>query len=198
MAQDITSVTDRDSLSAELRRERGRQGRKASAKSTIVVIVAAIAVAAVIATMFLPVLRIEGASMSSTLNDGDVALAIKDGRYETGDVVAFYHNNDILIKRVIANAGQWVDIGEDGAVYVDGKRLDEPYVTNQSRGECTIELPYQVPEGRIFVMGDHRDTSIDSRSTQVGSVRQELVIGKILLRLWPLGGLGSPSTKRGS
>ena len=148
-------------------------------------ILAIAGLAAVIATFFLPVLRIDGDSMTDTLHDGDVTVTVRGSRYRTGDVIAFYHNNSILVKRVIAAAGQWVDIDQDGVVYVDGERIEEPYVSNLALGECTIDLPYQVPDGRVFVMGDHRDTSIDSRSGQIGPVREDLVIGRIFLRVWP-------------
>lgn len=187
----ITDVTSRRNLDRELRREQKKENKKAMVASVIRALIAVVAVAAIISTLFLPVLRIDGNSMSETLHDGDIAIVAKGSGYATGDIVAFYHNNDILIKRVIASAGQWVDIADDGTVYVDGQELDEPYVTNLARGECTMEFPYQVPEGRLFVMGDHRNTSIDSRSTQIGPVRQDLIIGKLILRVWPIGGLGN-------
>lgn len=183
---DITAVANRKELAAELTREKQNRQAKGSIGKIIRVVAAVAGVAAVIATFILPVLRIDGNSMSETLSDGDITVAVRFGGYDTGDIIAFYHNNDILIKRVIAKSGQWVDIDEYGVVTVDGKVLDEPYVTNPSLGETTIELPYQVPEGRLFVMGDHRDTSIDSRNGQVGPVREELVIGRITMRIWPI------------
>jgi signal peptidase I len=128
--------------------------------------------------------------MTETLNDGDVVLALRGSRYSTGDVVAFYYNNNILIKRVIARTGQWVDIDEDGTVYVDNVRLDEPYVSEKALGECDITLPYQVPDGRVFVMGDHRSTSLDSRSTSLGCISEDMVVGRLLLRVWPLQDVG--------
>lgn len=184
---DITDITSRERLDEEFRREQGIEGRKAIVAGIIRALLAVIAVAAIVSTLFLPVLRIDGNSMSETLHDGDITVVARGSRYGTGDIIAFYHNNDILIKRVIASAGQWVDIDEDGTVRVDGEELDEPYVSNPSRGECSMEFPYQVPEGRLFVMGDHRNTSIDSRSNQIGPVRQDLVIGKIIVRVWPIG-----------
>ena len=131
--------------------------------------------------------------MSDTLQDGDIVVAINDSKYSTGNVVAFYYNNNILIKRVIATAGSWVDIDRDGNVSVNGEPLDEPYVTDKAIGECNITLPYQVPDDRIFVMGDHRETSVDSRNTAVGCISSDLVVGRILFRIWPLSGLGSIS-----
>ena len=154
----------------------------------MLVVVAAAAV--LVAVLLLPVLQIYGTSMSGTLDAGDVVVSVKTNDLEAGDVVAFYYNNNILVKRVIAHAGQWVDIDGDGNVYVDGRELDEPYVSEKALGETNITLPYQVPDGRIFVMGDNRAVSIDSRNTSVGCVASEQLVGKIVFRVWPLTELG--------
>ena len=128
--------------------------------------------------------------MTETLKNEDIVVAVSSSKYKTGDVIAFYYNNNILVKRVIAAAGDWVDIDKDGNVYVNEKPLDEPYITEKSLGDCNIDLPYQVPEGKCFVMGDHRATSIDSRNTAVGCVGNDMVVGKILVRAWPLSEIG--------
>ena len=117
-------------------------------------------------------------------------LTISGTKYKTGDVIAFYFNNSILIKRVIATAGEWVDIDDDGNVYVNGQMLNEPYISEKAIGDCNIELPYQVPDGKCFLMGDHRATSIDSRNTAVGCIGDDMVVGRLLLRVWPIEGLG--------
>ena len=145
--------------------------------------------AVLVATLWLPVLQIYGSSMTPTLEEGDIVVSIKSKTYETGDIVEFYYNNKILIKRVIAGSGDWVDLDEDGTVYVNGEKLDEPYVKDKAFGECDLELPYQVPESRIFVMGDHRSVSVDSRSKAVGCVAEEQIVGKLVCRIWPLTGL---------
>ena len=132
-----------------------------------------------------------GKAMENGLKDNDLVYVHKTKDVRQGDVIAFYYNNKILVKRVIAQAGEWVDIDENGAVSVNGRPLDEPYVKEPALGECDIELPYQVPDGRCFVMGDHRSTSVDSRSTAVGCVAQEQVVGKIVFRVWPLSALGA-------
>jgi signal peptidase I len=124
--------------------------------------------------------------MTPTLEDGNVVILTKGSSYETGDVIAFYYNNKILIKRVIASAGDWVDIASDGTVSVNGEVLDEPYVSERSLGECDLEFPYQVPDERVFVLGDHRSVSVDSRSSQIGCVSEEQVVGKLALCIWPL------------
>ena len=177
-------------LEAELERERykNRYGRVLRSTAFSLVVVAAIAV--LIAVLLLPVLQISGTSMTDSLQDEDIVVALNSSRYKTGDVIAFYYNNNILVKRVIAASGDWVDIDKDGNVYVNDELLDEPYVTDKALGDCNITLPYQVPDGRCFVMGDHRATSIDSRNTAVGCVSNDMVIGKILLRVWPMSGFG--------
>ena len=143
------------------------------------------------ATLWLPVLQIYGASMAPTLSDGDILFSVKTADFEPGDIVAFYYNNKILVKRVIARAGDWVDMAEDGVVYVNERELQESYLTEKAFGETNIELPYQVPDGRFFVMGDHRSTSVDSRNTAVGCVAQEQIVGKIIFRVWPFERLGA-------
>lgn len=128
--------------------------------------------------------------MSPTLKDGEVVVTVKTSNFETGDIVSFYYNNKILVKRVIAKAGDWVNIDADGKVYVNEVPLDEPYLEEKAFGDTNIELPYQVPDGKIFVMGDHRATSVDSRNTAVGCVAQEQIVGKIIFRIWPLNRAG--------
>ena len=123
--------------------------------------------------------------MTDTLQDGDIVVAFSGRNYESGDVVAFYYNNEILVKRVIATAGDWVNIDEDGNVYVNDELLDEPYLSDKALGQCNIEMPYQVPDGRCFIMGDHRSTSIDSRNTAVGCISNDMIIGRIFVRIWP-------------
>lgn len=151
-------------------------------------VVAAIAI--LIATLWMPVLQITGASMTPTLIDGQFVVAMKTDKFEPGDITAFYYNNKILIKRVIASAGDWVNIEENGDVFINGILLEEPYLTEKALGECNIELPYQVPDGKVFVMGDDRAVSLDSRTTAVGPVSSEQVLGRVVLRVWPLAEFG--------
>lgn len=162
-------------------------------RSTVAILIVVAAVAILVATLWMPVLQIYGTSMTPTLSDGDVIFSVKTANFDSGDVVAFYYNNKILVKRVVAVAGDWVDIGEDGTVYVNDRPLEEPYLSEKAYGDTNIELPYQVPDGKIFVMGDHRATSVDSRNTAVGCVSREQIVGKILFRVWPLGGFGPVS-----
>lgn len=160
-------------------------------RSTIYTLITVAAVAVLVATLFLPVLRIYGTSMTPTMTDGDIVVSVKQGSFERGDIIAFWFNNKILVKRVIALPGEWVDIDGDGNVSVNGEPLDEPYLTEKALGECDIELPYQVPDGRIFVMGDHRSTSSDSRNSAVGCVAEEQIVGKLVFRVWPFENFGS-------
>ena len=186
-----TYIPSTEELEAELQRERRSSRLRKVLGSTIGVLAVVSAVAVLVATLLMPVLRIYGDSMTNTLFDGDVVVSVSSDSLDTGDVVAFYYNNQILVKRVIANPGDWVDITKDGEVLVNGELLDEPYVTEPSRGNCNIELPYQVPESRVFVMGDHRSVSIDSRNSAVGCVADDQIVGKLVFRIWPLDGFGT-------
>ena len=145
-------------LETELAREKYRRRYGRVMRSTIYTLITVAAVAVLVATLWLPVLQIYGSSMTPTLNEGEIVVSLKGSDFRQGDIVAFYYNNKILVKRVIAGPGQWVNIDEDGTVYVDGEPLDEPYLSEKSFGGCDIQLPYQVPDGRYFVMGDHRST----------------------------------------
>lgn len=177
-------------LEAELKREKYRGRYWKMLRGTVAVLVVVAATAVLISNLLLPILRIYGSSMTPTLVNGNIVAAVRNGTYQRGDIIAFYYNNKILVKRVIGMPGEWVDMDENGNVTIDGEPLEEPYLTGKSLGECDIELPYQVPEGRYFVMGDHRSVSSDSRSSQVGCVSEEQIVGKLLFRLWPLDEIG--------
>ena len=159
-------------------------------RSTIYMLITVAAVAVLVAVLLLPVLQIYGTSMTPTLTEGDIVLSVKTSEFEPGDIIGFYFNNKILVKRVIAQAGDWVNIAEDGTVYVNNVALEEPYIAEKALGNCNIELPYQVPESRVFVIGDDRAVSLDSRNTAIGCVAQETVVGKIVFRVWPLSTFG--------
>lgn len=180
-----------EQLEKELNRENYRKRYNRVLRNTIYTLITVAAIAVLVATLFLPVLRIYGSSMTPTLSDGDIVVSVKGGEYSRGDVVAFWFNNKILVKRVVALPGEWVDIAEDGTVSVNGRPLEEPYLTEKALGECDLELPYQVPDGRLFVMGDHRSTSQDSRSSAVGCVSEEMLVGRLVFRVWPLEGFGT-------
>ena len=178
-------------LEAELSRVKYKRRYRTVLKSTIYTLITVAAVAVLVATLWLPVLQIYGNSMTPTLQDGAIVFSMKGSDFKQGDIIAFYYNNKILIKRVIAGPGEWVNIDEDGTVYVNDVELEEPYLIEKALGDCNIELPYQVPDGRVFVMGDHRSTSVDSRNTAVGCVAQEQIVGKIMFRVWPIKRLGT-------
>ena len=177
-------------LEAELSRVRRKRWFRKMIAGVITALLTVSAVAVLLATRFLPILQVYGDSMSPTLNEGEVVIAFSEAELDTGDVIAFYHNNKVLVKRVIATEGDWVSVSADGTVSVNGKALDEPYVTEISLGNSNIDWPYQVPESHVFVMGDHRSTSIDSRNSAVGCISEETIIGKLVLRVWPLEDLG--------
>ena len=155
-------------------------------RSTIYALVVVAAVAVLLATLFLPVLQVSGDSMNPTLQDKDVIVLVKSGSLKTGDLCGFYWQNKLLLKRVIGLPGDIISLDENGVVTVNGTVLDEPYVDELALGECDIKFPYQVPENRYFVLGDHRATSIDSRSSVIGCVEKNQIVGKVFIRVWPL------------
>ena len=159
--------------------------------STLYALIITAAVAALIATLILPVLQIYGNSMTPTLVEGDIVLSVKTKNIKRGDIISFYYSNRILVKRVIGLPLDEIDIDEDGTVYVNGEKIDEPYVLEKSLGTCDIEFPYQVPEASYFVMGDHRETSIDSRTSAVGSISTDEIVGKIIFSVWPMKHFGA-------
>ncbi len=179
-----------DSIKKELDRYTYRRNFLRTLRNTAFTLVVVAALAILVAVLLMPILRIYGSSMSGTVENGDLVASIKTNNMKTGDVIAFYYNNNILVKRVIAVSGDFVDIDEEGNVYVNQTLLNEPYLSSKAFGETNIELPYQVPEDRIFVMGDNREVSIDSRNTAVGCVAGEQVVGKIVFRIWPLSQIG--------
>lgn len=177
-------------LEAELEREAYKGKYKKTLRSTISVLIVTAAVVVLLAFLIFPVFRIYGSSMSPTVNEGEIVVSLKGGKFECGDVIVLSFNNKLLVKRVIAGPGQWFDLDQDGNVYVDGELIDEPYLTDKAYGDCNISLPYQIPDGRYFVMGDNRSTSQDSRNSIVGCIAEEQIIGKAILRLWPFSEFG--------
>lgn len=171
-------------LEAELKRAKYRREYGKLLRNTISSLIVVAAIAVLVSMLFLPVLRVTGTSMTPTLQNDELVVCRKRGTFQSGDIIAFYFNNKILLKRVIGVAGDIIDIDDSGTVYVNGEALEEPYLNEKALGECDIELPYQVPDERVFVMGDHRSTSVDSRSTAVGCVAEEAVVGKVILRVW--------------
>ena len=177
-----------EALEAELGRTRHRENYRRVLRSTFFSLVVVAAIAVLVATLWMPVLQIYGSSMTPTLDEGQFVVSVKSSQFETGDLLAFYLGNKLLVKRCIA--GDWVDIDEAGNVSVNDVPLDEPYLTEKAFGECDIELPYQVPDERWFLMGDHRSTSVDSRNSTVGCASKEQIVGRIIFRVWPLSEFG--------
>ena len=178
----------------QIEKERARLRHKSrysrTMRSTIAILVVAAAAAVLLATLWMPVLQIYGSSMSPTVEEGEIVVSLKGPELRQGEIIAFYYNNKILVKRIIAGPGQWVDMDEDGSVRVDGELLAEPYLSEKALGQCDIDFPYQVPDERWFVMGDHRATSVDSRTTAIGCVAEEQIVGRIVFRVWPFRALG--------
>ena len=179
-----------EQVAAERARLRYRRRYHRTLRGTLSVLVVAAAAAILVATLWMPVLQIYGSSMTPTVEEGEIVVSLKGSEFRQGEIVAFYYNNKILVKRIIAGPGQWVDMDEDGGVRVDGEPLSEPYLTEKALGQCDIDFPYQVPDGRWFVMGDHRATSVDSRTAAIGCVAEEQIVGRIVFRVWPLSAFG--------
>ncbi len=179
-----------EQIEQERNRLRYKRRYSRTLKSTVAILVVVAAAAILVATLWMPVLRIYGTSMVPTLEDGQIVVSVKSGSFEPGDIVAFYYGNKLLIKRFIAGPADWVDIDADGNVSVNGSVLDEPYIVEKAYGETNITLPYQVPDNRYFLMGDNRDVSVDSRNTAVGCVSDEQIVGKVVFRIWPLSQFG--------
>lgn len=175
---------------AEMKRVKYQRNFRKTIITTVNSLIVVAAVSVLVSMLFLPVLRVTGTSMTPTLYNDELVICNKRSNYKQGDMVAFYFNNKILLKRVIGLPGDWIEITEDGTVFVNGEELIEPYIDEKSLGECDIEFPYQVPESRIFLMGDHRSTSIDSRTNMVGCIADEYIIGRLIFRVWPIKAIG--------
>lgn len=190
MNQETQTEFSVEQLEDTPKREKKKKSSARIVRNILLSVIAVIAVIVLIAALFMPVLQIYGNSMTPTLTEGNLVVSVKEHEFSTGDVIAFNYNNKILVKRVIAGSGELVDISKDGTVYVNNETIEEPYISEKALGDCDIKLPYQVPESRVFVMGDHRSVSVDSRNKSIGCVSEEQVIGKIVFRVWPLSGLG--------
>lgn len=182
-------------IEGELKREKSKDQVKKTFRVTIFTIIVVAAAAVLVATLWMPVLRIYGTSMTPTLDEGDIVISVKSTKYTTGQLISFYYGNKLLVKRIIAGPGDWVNMDEDGNVYVNDMKnpLDEPYISDENKayGEVTIEFPYQVPEERYFVLGDHRETSADSRNVTIGCISEEQIVGRIIFCIWPFANFGT-------
>ena len=179
------SLPTKKQVESERKRYRRQKAYNKALRGTIYVLTIVAAVAVLIATLILPVLQIEGTSMEPTLSNGDIVLLAKTTRFEHGDLCGFTWNNKLLIKRVIGLPGDWIEIDTDGTIYLNGNKLDEPYVQQIAFGECDLEFPFQVPQEQYFVIGDMRESSVDSRNSLIGCIPKDQIVGKVFFRVWP-------------
>lgn len=189
----LYTVPERPVLEKVVQRQQYKRRYGIVLRSTVYTLIVVAALAVLVATLWTPVLQIYGSSMTPTLSEGQFVVSLKGAKFQQGDLVSFYIGNKLLVKRVIAVPGDWVNITEDGTVYVNDEKLEEPYVDELAFGQCDLKLPYQVPESSYFLMGDHRESSVDSRSSAVGAVTHEQIVGKIVFCVWPLSDFGAVS-----
>lgn len=180
-----------EKIETEIKRLKRKKSGCRILKETVFSLLVVAAVAVLAAMLFFPIFRVTGSSMEPSLDSKEIVVCLKNSKFKSGDIVAFYYNNKVLLKRVIGTAGDTIEIDKDGNVFVNGNMLDEPYIKQKSLGQCDIDFPFQVPDNRIFVMGDNRETSVDSRTTAVGCIADEYIIGKVFFRIWPFGKFGS-------
>ena len=180
-----------EKIETEIKRLKRKKSGRRILKETVFSLLVVAAVAVLAAMLFFPIFRVTGSSMEPSLDSKEIVVCLKNSKFKSGDIVAFYYNNKVLLKRVIGTAGDTIEIDKDGNVFVNGNMLDEPYIKQKSLGQCDIDCPFQVPDNRIFVMGDNRETSVDSRTTAVGCIADEYIIGKVFFRIWPFGKFGS-------
>ena len=190
---EIKELPSVEALRKELKREQYKSRYRSVIRSTIGTLAVVAALSILIATLWMPVLQIYGNSMTPTLEEGQIVVSLKESDFQQGDLVAFYLGNKLLVKRVIAGPGDWVEITQEGYVYLNGTLLEEPYVKELALGQCDIEFPYQIPDERYFLLGDHRETSVDSRSSVVGCVAMEQIVGRIVFSVWPMERFGQVS-----
>ena len=179
------SLPTKSQVETERKRYRRKKAYNKALRGTVYVLTIVAAGAVLIATLVLPVLQIEGTSMEPTLSNGDIVLLTKTTRFDRGDLCGFTWNNKLLIKRVIGLPGDWIEIDTDGTIYLNGEKLEEPYVERKALGECDLEFPFQVPQEQYFVVGDMRESSIDSRNTVIGCIPKDQIVGKVFFRIWP-------------
>ena len=189
MEKGVESLPTKKQVETERKRYRRQKAYNKALSGTVYVLTIVAAVAVLIATLVLPVLQIEGTSMEPTLSSGDIVLLTKSTNFERGELCGFSWNNKLLIKRVIGIPGDWIEMDTDGTVYLNGEKLEEPYAERLAMGECDLEFPFQVPQEKYFVLGDMRESSIDSRNTLIGCIEKDQIVGKVFFRIWPFEGI---------
>lgn len=185
MAREELEILNSRDLREELTREEAKHRLQRTVLNVVGVLVVVAATTTLVATRVLSLLQVNGSSMAPTFSDGEYVILLQTKDVKTGDIIGFHYGGEVLLKRIIGGEGDLIEIDQDGVVSVNGRELEEAYLTEKSLGKCQLEFPYEVPQGMVFVMGDNRAVSMDSRLKTIGCVENAQIMGRVVCIIWP-------------